>query len=66
MTKKDYVVVARILSTVKNGTERDRLTREFSSWFQADNPQFDLARFIAAVSPRSADHRRRTSRRSRR
>lgn len=65
MTKKDYVVVARILSTVKNGTERDRLTREFSSWFQADNPQFDLQRFIAAVRPQSAD-RRRASRRSRR
>lgn len=66
MTKKDYIVVARILSTVRDKRERQRLAEAFAAWFRQDNPHFDVERFSSAIyEPRSAD-RRRTSRRSRR
>jgi hypothetical protein len=72
MTKKDYIAVARILSTVTNKRERQRLAEEFAAWFRQDNPQFDVERFSSAVfepayaraTRKSAD--RRPSRRSRR
>jgi hypothetical protein len=49
MTRKDYVEVARILSTVRNGNERMRLTNLFIRMFSIDNAAFQSSRFREAV-----------------
>lgn len=49
MTRKDYIVVAEILSTVQNRAERQRLAETFAAWFRRDKPAFDVERFSSAV-----------------
>jgi len=49
MTRKDYVVVAEILSTVRDRAERQRLAEAFAKWFRRDNPAFDVERFSSAI-----------------
>jgi hypothetical protein len=54
MTRKDYVIVAQILSSYKDliadeFTYHD-LVDEFAAYFAEDNPRFDLSRFISACN----------------
>ena len=52
MTRKDYVIVAQILSSYKDliGDEftYHDLVDEFAGYFAEDNPRFDFNRFITA------------------
>ena len=52
MTRKDYVIVAQILSSYKDliGDEFTfhDLVDEFGGMFQADNPRFDSQKFFEA------------------
>lgn len=49
MSKRDYVMVARILaSTDLPHSTRLELARKFAEEFESDNPRFDHARFYIA------------------
>ena len=54
MTRKDYVVVAQILSSYKDliGDEftYHDLVDDFAAMFAEDNPRFDFNRFISACN----------------
>jgi len=54
MTRKDYVIVAQILSSYKDliGDEftYQDLVDEFAAYFAEDNPRFDFNRFITACN----------------
>ena len=54
MTRKDYVIVAQILSSYKDliGDEftYHDLVDEFAGYFAEDNPRFDADRFITACN----------------
>lgn len=54
MTRKDYVIVAQILSSYKDliGDEftYHDLVDEFAAYFSEDNSRFDFNRFISACN----------------
>jgi hypothetical protein len=52
MTKKDYILAARIIrdATHASPTARNDLQQAFADFFAADNPRFDRARWRAAVN----------------
>jgi hypothetical protein len=54
MSKKDYVVLARIFAGLSNGNNqmftKDYLLQQFCLALKADNGRFDMARFIAAAT----------------
>ena len=50
MTKKDYILAARIIRESGAALQALRALRDaFGAFFAADNPRFDLARWRAAV-----------------
>ena len=51
MTRKDYIQTANILKSFVDEipqTTYEDLVQEFADWFQADNDNFDFARFEKA------------------
>lgn len=56
-TKKEYVAVAGIVSTVRDPAERSRLARRFASHFASERGEFDEGRFMAAVGGRAGRSR---------
>ena len=52
MTRKDYVLIAKVLSnyTAEGGVtiERDEIARLLADAFSAENPRFDRTRFLKA------------------
>jgi hypothetical protein len=48
-TRQHYIEVARILATVRDPHEKQRLAEEFARMFRHDNPAFDVERFSSAV-----------------
>lgn len=52
MTRKDYVLIAKVLSnyTAEGGVtiERDEIARLLADAFSVENPRFDRAKFISA------------------
>ena len=50
MTRKDYIVIAEIISEVKDIDTRSQLALDFSVKLKQDNPRFDASRFIQACT----------------
>ena len=52
MTRKDYVLIAKVLSnyTAEGGVtiERDEIARALADAFAVENPRFDRTRFLKA------------------
>lgn len=52
MTRKDYVLIAKVLAnyTAEGGVtiERDEIARALADAFSAENPRFDRAKFLSA------------------
>jgi len=48
MTRKDYILISKIISEVKDDNTRDQLALDFSVKLKQDNPRFDTSRFVEA------------------
>lgn len=51
MTRKDYVLIARIVRTITDVDERNRVADLFVDALYADNDRFDEKRFLEACDP---------------
>ena len=47
-TKKDFIVAAYIIHSIKNKRERARMTIKFGREFAAENPRFDYQKWYRA------------------
>lgn len=48
MTRKDFILIARVVQRNTSGSQRKYLAEVFAAELAATNPAFDEARFIAA------------------
>ena len=48
MTKKHFVMVARIVSAIEDMGTRREVALNFAHSFQEENPRFDIVRFVKA------------------
>lgn len=52
MTRKDYILIAKVLAnySAEGGVtiERDEIARALADAFSAENPRFDRAKFLSA------------------
>ena len=48
MTRKHFVMIANVVSTIDDMDTRKEVALNFASEFQKENPRFDITRFIKA------------------
>lgn len=48
MTKKHFVMIANVVSSIDDIDTRKEIALNFASEFQKENPRFDIVRFIKA------------------
>lgn len=48
MTRKDFVLIAEVVSQIEDGWTRDITAKRFAAMLAATNPSFDAPRFLTA------------------